>query len=160
MKKTVMMICAAVLMSGCQSDRDEAPTTETVEQETAAVSERVTRQRSAAGEPTAAATLEIQGDPTRDIPRLQGQFADPGMGLANIVDGSSPEAFAQSLVLIASETSAEQYAELDSSLRFLRMYSSAAWGGLPGLYQSLDNMTGEEIIDHARRLQAERRGQR
>ncbi len=79
------------------------------------------------------------------------------MGLANIVDGSSPEAFAESLQMIASETSQEQYHELDSALRYLRMYSSAAWGGLPGLYQSLDNKTGEEIIEHARRLQAERR---
>lgn len=155
MKRTVMMICAAMLLSGCQSDQDQAPATETTEPEAAAVSERVTRQRAAPGEATAP-TPRPQGDPSREIPRLQGQFAEPGMGLANIVDGSSPEAFAQSLALIASETSTEQYAELDSALRFLRMYSSAAWGGLPGLYQSLDNMTGEEIIQHARRLQAER----
>lgn len=157
MKKTVMMICAALLLSGCQSDQDEAPATGAVEQETAAVSERVTRQRSATGETAEQGTPQIQGDPTRNIPRLHGQFAEPGMGLAQIVDGSTPEAFAQSLVVIASETSAEQYEELDTALRFLRMYSSAAWGGLPGLYKSLDNMTGEEIIEHARRLQAERR---
>ncbi len=156
MKKTVMMICAAVLMSGCQSDRDEAPTTETVEQETAAVSERVTRQRSAAGEAAVRAAQPL-GDPTRQIPRLEGQFAESGAGLAHIVDGTSPEAFAQSLQIIASETSAEQYERLDSALRFLGMYSSAAWSGLPGLYQSLDNMTGEEIIEHANRLMAERR---
>ncbi len=152
-----MMICAAVLLSGCQSDQDEASVSESVEPETAAVSERVTRQRSAAGEATAPVATQPQGDPARELPRLQGQFAEPGMGLAHLVDGSTPEAFAQSLQLIASETSAEQYRELDSALRFLRMYSSAAWGGLPGLYQSLDNMTGEEIIEHARRLQAERR---
>lgn len=157
MKKMVMLICAAVFLSGCQSDQDETPATETTEAASAAVSERVTRQRSAAGEATAPTTPQMQGDPNREIPRLQGQFDEPGMGLAHIVDGTTPEAFAQSLVMIASETSAEQYGELDSALRFLRMYSSAAWGGLPGLYQSLDNMTGEEIIEHARRLQAERR---
>lgn len=157
MRKLVMMVCAAVLLSGCQSDQSEAPGAEVAEAETTAVSERVTRQRAAAGEASAPTTPQIQGDPTREIPRLQGQFDEPGLGLTHMVDGSSPDAFAQSLVLIASETSAEQYRELDSALRFLRMYSSAAWGGLPGLYQSLDNMTGEEIIQHARRLQAERR---
>jgi hypothetical protein len=155
-KKTVMMICAAVLLSGCQSDQDETPVTESMEPQTAAVSERVIRQRSAGGEMAVPATQRI-GDPAREIPRLQGRFAQTGLGLAHTVDGTTPEAFAESLQLIASETSSEQYAELDSALRFLRMYSSAAWGGLPGLYQSLDNMTGEEIIEHARRLQAERR---
>ncbi|MGY6554935.1 MAG: hypothetical protein ACXIUM_10480 [Wenzhouxiangella sp.] len=156
MRKLVMMACAAILLSGCQSDQSEAPVAEAAE-ESSAVSERVTRQRSAAGEVTAPATPQLQGDPTREIPRLQGQFNEPGLGLTHMVDGSSPEAFAESLVLIASETSAEQYRELDSALRYLRMHSSAAWGGMAGLYQSLDNMTGEEIIQHARRLQAERR---
>lgn len=155
MKKTVMMICAAVLMSGCQSDRDEAPATETVEQETAAVSERVTRQRSVVGEAVVARDRE-RSDPSRNIPRLQGQFSQPGLGLSLIVDGSTPEAFMESLELIAAETSDEQYQQLDAALRYLRVYSSAAWGGLPGLYQSLDSMTGEEIIEHALRLREER----
>ncbi len=155
MKKAVIFFCAAVILSGCKSDRDETASSETMPAETSTTSERVTRQRSAPGElSTPAARPQV--DPAREIPRLEGQFTDPGMGLANIVDGSSPEAFAQSLELIAAESSAEQYGELDSALRYLRMYSSAAWGGLPGLYQSLDNMTGEEIIAHARRLQAER----
>ena len=151
-----MLIGAALLLSACKSGQDEQPVAETSEPERTSVSERVTRQRSAAGE-VAQAPARPQVDPERELPRLEGQFTDDGMGLANLVDGSSPQAFAQSLELIAAETSAEQYAQLDSSLRYLRMYSSAAWGGLPGLYQSLDNMSGEEIIEHARRLQAERR---
>lgn len=158
MKKLVLMICAAAFLSGCQSDADEASVAETAESEAAtAVSERVVRQRSAPGAVTEPAAQRPQGDPARELPRLTGQFAEPGMGLAYIVDGSTPEAFAESLQAIAAETSAEQFSELDSALRFLRFHSSAAWGGLPGLYQSLDNMTGEEIIEHARRLQAERR---
>ena len=156
MNKTLMMICAVLLLSACKSNQDEPAVAETSEPERAVVSERVTRQRSATGE-APSAPVRPQVDPERELPRLQGQFTEDGMGLANIVDGSSPQAFAQSLELISTETSSEQYAELDSALRYLRMYSSAAWGGLPGLYQSLDNMTGEEIIEHARRLQAERR---
>ncbi|TVS10323.1 MAG: hypothetical protein EA419_10955 [Wenzhouxiangella sp.] len=156
MRKTVLMIAAALLLAGCQSDEAEPVATETNEAETTAVSDRVTRQRSAPAD-TPPDRARSQVDPERELPRLQGQFSDPGMGLANLVDGSSPQAFAESLEMIASETSTEQYAELDAALRYLRMYSSAAWSGLPGLYQSLDNMTGEEIIEHARRLQAERR---
>ena len=157
MKYAVMMISVACLLAGCQSEPDEPAVAETATEESSqAVSQRVTRQRSAAGE-SAAPEPRSQGNPERELPRLEGAFEEDGMGLANLVDGTSPQAFAESLELIASETSAEQYAQLDSALRYLRMYSSAAWGGLPGLYESLDNMSGEEIIDHARRLQAERR---
>lgn len=154
MKKLVTILIAALFLSGCQSDQDQAPVAEAVDAENAAVSERVTRQRSVVGE-AAVARAEAQGDPARRIPRLEGQFAEPGAGLLHIVDGSSPEAFAQSLELIASETSAEQFNELDTALRFLGMYSSAAWSGLPGLYKSLHDMTGEEIIEHAGRLAAD-----
>ncbi len=156
MKKAVMILFAAVFLSACQSEPEEPAVTETAQDDQAeAVSDRVTRMRSRAGEVPEAPEQPL-GDPERDLPRLQGQFAEPGMGLANLVDGTTPQAFAESLQRIASETSPEQYRELDSSLRYLRMYSSASWGGLPGLYQSLDSMSGEEIIAHARRLQAER----
>jgi hypothetical protein len=148
---------AAVFLSACQSESEEPAVTENAQEEqNEVVSDRVTRMRSQAGE-APETPAPPQGDPERELPRLQGQFAEPGMGLANLVDGSSPQAFAESLQRIAAETSQDQYRELDSSLRYLRMYSSAAWGGLPGLYESLDSMSGEEIIAHARRLQAERR---
>lgn len=156
MRKAVIMLFAAVFLSACQSEPEEPAVTETAqEDQTEAVSDRVTRTRSSAGEAPAAPN-QLQVDPERELPRLQGQFAEPGMGLANLVDGSSPQAFAESLQRIAAETSQEQYRELDSALRYLRMYSSAAWGGLPGLYESLDSMSGEEIIAHAHRLQSER----
>ena len=154
MKKLVLIIFAAIFLNGCQSDGDQETIVETVEAESAVVSERVTRQRSVVGE-AAIARSEALGDPARRIPRLEGQFEEPGAGLMQIVDGSSPEAFAQSLQLIAAETSAEQFNELDTALRFLGLHSSAAWGGLPGLYKSLHDMTGEEIIEHAGRLAAE-----
>ncbi len=158
MKKALTMCFAVAFLSACSSEPDEPAAVESSQSaEAEAVSDRVTRMRSQAGE-VAEAPEQPLGDPERDLPRLQGQFTEEGMGLANLVDGTSPQAFAESLQRIASETSQQQYRELDSSLRYLRMYSSAAWSGLPGLYQSLDNMTGEEIIAHARRLQAERRG--
>jgi hypothetical protein len=157
-KKALIMLFAVVFLSACGSETEEAMTSESAQDtQSESVSDRVTRMRSEAGE-TPEAPEQALGDPARELPRLQGQFAEEGMGLANLVDGTSPQAFAESLQRIASETSREQYRELDSSLRYLRMYSSAAWSGLPGLYESLDNMTGEEIIAHARRLQTERRG--
>lgn len=162
MKKALIMLFAIAFLSACGSEPPEPAVTETPQQnQTESVSDRVTRMRSEAGEAPAGSVPPAQalGDPERELPRLQGEFTEPGMGLANLVDGTSPQAFSESLQRIASESSAEQYQELDSSLRYLRMYSSAAWSGLPGLYESLDNMTGEEIIAHARRLQAERRGE-
>jgi TolA-binding protein len=157
-KKALSLLFAVAFLSACGSEPEEPVTSEPAQNaETESVSDRVTRMRSQAGE-VAEAPEQPLGDPERELPRLQGQFTEEGMGLANLVDGTSPQAFAESLQRIASETSQEQYRELDSSLRYLRMYSSAAWSGLPGLYESLDNMTGEEIIAHARRLQAERRG--
>ena len=153
MRKAVIMIGAALFLSGCQSEPDSPAVAETEQNGTPATSERVIRQRSeSAGEATPTRQVNLE----REIPRLSGQFEEDGMGLSNLVDGSSPEAFAESLERIAAETSPAQYRQLDSALRYLRMYSSAAWGGLPGLYESLDNMSGEEIIQHAARVRSDR----
>jgi hypothetical protein len=89
---------------------------------------------------------------------MAGEATEEGYGLTMIVDGSSPEAFAESLSMISEDTTQEQYRALDSALRFLKAYDSAAWSGLPNLYQTLDGMTGEEIIERARKLREERQG--
>ncbi len=95
-------------------------------------------------------------DPAKKIPKIVGQVQGEGYGLTLIVDGSSPEAFKESLALIASDTSENQYRTLDSALRYLQVYSSDGWAGLPGFYERLNGMTGEEIIERADRLKRER----
>ena len=152
MRKALILMCTAVFVSACQSEPEEPASPETVVAEDTSSTQRVIRQRSESADPSPTQNVDLD----RQVPRLTGQFEEPGMGLSILVDGSSPAAFAESLEMIAAETSPDQYRQLDSSLRYLRMYSSAAWGGLPGLYQSLDNMSGEEIIQHAARLRSER----
>ena len=87
-------------------------------------------------------------NPAREIPRLEGELGSEGYGMTMIVDGSSPEAFAESLKIIASDTSPEQYQALDSAIRYMKTYSMGS-RDLETFYQSLDGMTAEEIIERA-----------
>jgi hypothetical protein len=153
-KKALILLFAVVFLSACGSEPEEAAAPEVASVESPSTTQRTIRQRSESADPTPEYNVDLE----RQVPRLTGQFEEPGMGLSILVDGSSPQAFAESLELIAAETSPDQYRQLDSALRYLRMYSSAAWGGLPGLYESLDNMSGEEIIQHAARLRGQRGG--
>ncbi|MEN1729046.1 MAG: hypothetical protein AAGJ52_11460 [Pseudomonadota bacterium] len=84
-------------------------------------------------------------DPSAEIPRLEGNLTESGYGLTMIIDGSSPQAFADSLEMIASDTSPEQFRQLDSAIRFLQAYSLGV-DSLGEFYQSLDGQTPEEII--------------
>jgi len=72
-----------------------------------------------------------------------------------IIDGSSPEAFRQSVELIAADSSESQYREFNAALRFLRTYTLGA-RDLEEFYQTLDGMTPEEVVE----MVAERRGRR
>jgi hypothetical protein len=89
-------------------------------------------------------------DAAQDIPDLTGELESEGLGLTMIVDGSSPQAFADSLQMIAADTSAEQYQGLEASLQLLEVYTLDA-SDLESFYRSLDGMTGEEIIELAQR---------
>lgn len=159
MKKATILILAALFVSGCGNGEEtenrgepqmaEGPTTET--QARREVRRTAEKDRSATSAPPRA------DDPARDIPKLVGDAPEEGHGLTMIVDGSSPEAFRQSLELIAEDTSEAQYSQLDSAIRYLRFYSPAGWGGLPALYESLDGMTGEEIIREAEQVRSRRR---
>lgn len=91
------------------------------------------------------------------LPRATGQQEEEGYGLTLVIDGSSPEAFHQSLEWIAQDTSEEQYNDLASAIRYLRMYSSAAQRGHAELYKSLDGLTGEQIIERGKELAQQRR---
>jgi hypothetical protein len=153
-------ISMAVLMSfaltACNrgGDVDEPAAQQAEEDSSSVLRERRTRAQTAAPPPPPTR----QADPSVRIPRVQGQTSGESFGLTLVIDGSSPAAFAESLELIASDTSAEQYRQLDSALRYLQVYSPDGWQGLPEFYSRLNGMTGEEIIERANRFSAERRG--
>lgn len=149
----ITVLFSVSMLTGCGGDEPSEPESQGTEQATSATRERTIRRSAPAPEP---APLSNNEDPAKKIPRVQGQVEYEGYGLTLMVDGSTPEAFAESLALIASDTNADQYRQLDSAIRYLQVYSSDGWSGLPGFYERLNGMTGEEIIERARRLRAER----
>lgn len=157
--KTICILSLAFLVAACGND-EPAPSdsSDQAAQEQPAESEReVVRRGEREAEPQPLPRRDTV-DPEKRIPRIQGEAQEEGYGLTMVVDGSSPEAFQESLELIAMDTSDAQYQELDSALRFLATYDTAAWSGLPNLYKTLDGMTGEEIIERAREMREQKRG--
>lgn len=158
MKKTICILSVAFLVIGCGAD-EQPPAEETTEaaQEQPADSERdVVRRGEREQEPEPLERRDTV-NPEKKIPRIEGEAEEEGYGLTMVLDGTSPEAFQESLELIAMDTSREQYRQLDSALRFLGTYDTAAWSGLPNLYKTLDGMTGEEIIERARKMRKDKR---
>lgn len=156
-KKTICILSIAFLAVGCGSD-EPAPAEETNQsaQEEAGQDERTVR-RSESEQETQPLPRRDREDPEKRIPRIAGEATEEGYGLTMVVDGSDPEAFQESLELIAMDSSEEQYRRLDAALRFLGTYDTAAWSGLPNLYKTLDGMTGEEIIERAEEMREKRR---
>jgi hypothetical protein len=156
MYKFIALFTGVLFLLGCQSDPapevepavETAPTTERVSER------RVVRERA---QPQVEEPLPSLVDPARELPRFQGELEEDGYGLSMIVDGTSPEAFRQSLELIASDTSATQYQNLNSSIQYLHTYSLGT-RDLASFYQTLDSLSGEEIIQRAQEQRQRRRG--
>lgn len=157
MKKTICTLAVALLVVGCgQSDEPAAEQPEQAAEQPTAQPERQIR-RSTQREEAPELPRRENEDPGKKIPRIEGEAEQEGYGLTMVVDGSTPQAFQESLELIAMDTTSDQYSQLDSALRFLGTYDQNSWAGLDNLYKSLDGMTGEEIIERARQLREERR---
>ncbi len=167
MKKLILPLATALILAGCGSDNDEVETTasETAQDAAAAPARDTAPEMESRRDVRRSRDQEITPqlaepeEPARSVPRMQGSAETDGYGLTMIVDGSSTAAFEQSLELIAEDTTAEQYRQLDAAIRYLRAYSSSAWGDLENLYATLDGKTGEEIIEEATQLR-ERRSRR
>lgn len=157
MKKTICILSVAFLAIGCGSDEQPAPeeTTQTAQEESADNQREIVR-RSEPETEEPESLRDREADPEKKIPRIEGDADEEGYGLTMVVDGSSPEAFQESLELISMDTSKKQYRKLDAALRFLSTYDTAAWSGLPNLYKTLDGMTGEEIIERAANMREDR----
>ena len=162
MKKTLFIMSMAFLAIGCGAD-DPAPTEKPEEKAQTQSSDsgrKIVRRGERQDREPESLQRRDSVDPEKKIPRVEGEAQEEGYGLTMVLDGSSPQAFQESLELIAMDTSKAQYQKLDSALRFLGTYDTAAWSGLPSLYKSLDGLTGEDIIERARKLREEKRGGR
>ena len=150
-----ILMITSVLEIGCSeqsgnSENEDTATTVPIEQ---ASQSRVVRERPAESSPPA---LERNTDPrpaslidpAQQMPQLTGELETDGYGLSMIIDGSSPEAFLQSLEIIASESSTQQYQTFHSSMQYLRT-SSLDRSELSSFYQTLDGRTAEEVIELA-----------
>jgi hypothetical protein len=157
-KKSICILSLAFLAVGCGGQEEPAndEPNEAVQEQPAETQRDVVRREERESEPQQLPRRDDQ-NPEKRIPRMQGEASEEGYGLTMVVNGSSPEAFQESLELIAMDTTEAQYREFDAALRFLGTYDTAAWQGLPNLYATLDGMTAEEIIERARKMRDERR---
>ena len=151
----ILVPVALLALTACQSNEpvepanDNAATSNSEPREaTPAAEPRRSERRRPAPEPVAQDQAEPAVDPSREIPRLEGNLQSEGYGMTMIIDGSSPQAFADSLEMIAADSSAEQYRQLDSAIRYLNTYSLGT-RNLEDFYRTVDGMTAEEVIEMA-----------
>ena len=148
-------IVSFALLAGCSSEP------EPVEEEVAAEeTSQPAPQRAGSGTTNAPIMEELppiaNDNNYRFVPNAQGQLAESGPGLVSTLDGSSTESFKESLNWIAADTSAEQYAKLESAIRYINLYDPSVVGSDENMRQLLNGMTGEEAIAYAERLERSR----
>lgn len=149
-KSALALSVSVTLLTGCGGD-------EPTEQETAARESPQMIQRDA---PRRTAEVETQAAPSNDflvVPRLEGELEQDGLGLETIIDASSKDAYAESLRWISQDVSASQYERLEQSLRYIKAFDSSVLGSEERFLETVDNKTGQELIDRAGKLIAERR---
>lgn len=141
---------SVTLLAGCGGD-------EPAEQETAASDSPQMIQRDAPRKPV---TVEAQPESSNDflvVPDLEGELEQDGLGLETIIDASSKDAYAESLRWISQDVSASQYKKLEQSLRYIKAFDSSVLGSEERFLDTIDGKTGQELIDRAGKLIAERR---
>lgn len=142
----LMLVMMALGLAACGGDEPEPEAAEQAEVAETAPEPGTERRRRPQAEPVAPEDLD-----DRSVPRLAGQLEDDqqGFGLAMVIDASDEQAFRESLRLIADESSAQEYRDLDNALRFLHFYSPQVMTDRERLHQLVNGMTGEEIIEMA-----------
>lgn len=141
---------SVTLLTGCGDD-------EPAEQETASSDAPQMIQREA---PRRTAVVEPPREASNDflvVPDLEGELDQDGLGLETIIDASSKDAYADSLRWISQDVSAEQYKRLEQSLRYIKAFDSTVRGSEKRFLETIDGKTGQELIDRASQLIAQRR---
>lgn len=103
-------------------------------------------EKSAATAPVAAAPATDIREETLPAEQLQPEYS---AGMRIPVDGSSLESFDQSLAAIKAETTADEYANLTNAIDYLLVYNLSARHNRAKLAQSLNGLTGEQIVNEA-----------
>jgi len=90
------------------------------------------------------------------VPKLEGELEQAGNGLQLMIDGTSEEAYNQSLKWIAEATSKEQYASLEGAIRYISIYDGRILRNKQRMLEVFDGMTGEQIGALAAEIQKKR----
>lgn len=147
----ILALAASVtLVTGCGGD-------EPAEQQTAAGDSPQMIQREAPRRTTEVETPAAAEKDFLTVPDLEGELEQDGLGLETIIDASSKDAYAESLRWISQDVSAAQYKRLEQSLRYIKAFDSSVLGSEKRFLETIDGKTGQELIDRASKLIAERR---
>ena len=147
------LLFSTLFINGCGEDQaEQAAETENSPQ----MIQREAPKRSPSSERTET-IVEDDATDFRVVPNLEGRLEEDGLGLETIIDASSKKAYADSMAWIAEDVSAKQYDQLERSLRYIQAYDSSVLGSEQRLLRLIDGKTGQELIDRASRLIAERR---
>jgi len=144
------LVVGAFALAACQSSQPEPDDQVSREQhDSSSLAAERTEPRQRREQPAPVDENEqLVAQPDRRLPKLEGELNSDGYGMTMIIDGTSPDAFANSLQLIAADTSSRQFQELNSALQYLQ-FQSMPPGGLPEFYRRFDGMTAEEVIEMA-----------
>jgi len=147
----IVTIALGLLVSGCGDEP------ETDSQSTTDSPQMIERQAPRSTSNEAAATPD-DNENFRVMPEIEGSLEQDGMGLETIIDASNKQAYADSLQWISEDVSKEQFDRLESSIRYIHMYDSSVLGSESRLLSLIDGKTGSELIEHAKKLRDQRRG--
>lgn len=151
----LLFAIAGLGLTACSSEPDQEP--ETTAQAAPQPAPRDVPERRSR-EPRMTNAPEIDEVPVpRDtrytfVPKLEGELEEDGLGLQVILDGSSKEAFEESLQWVAADASNTQYKQLERALRYLNTYDPRVMGDSDRMRQRVDGMTAEEVINLAHSL--------
>lgn len=153
------LAAAGLILTACSSEPEQEPEAEARSAPQPAPRDVPQRQ---AREPRMNNAPEMEDvPPTRDarytfVPKIDGELEEDGLGLQVILDGSSKQAFEESLEWVAADASQKQYSRLEMALRYLHTYDPQVMGSADRMHQRVDGMTAEEVINLAQTLNQER----
>lgn len=141
---TILSMTLLFLVIGCSSEPEPAAPEPSRSIETAPRSAPSVSSRAAPAASTASQVednLELIAKP-----RLTGRSPVPGNGLETVIFATTREEYAESLSMIAEETSDEQYQQLDAALRWLMINDASIMNDEARLFERINGKTGTEIL--------------
>lgn len=149
------VLLMVLAISGCKTHTDSASQAESEKpEEKTAKQQPAPEPKPESPPPRSGVQAGERASPTDNYARLAPDInagrTEEGPGLTFMIDGSSVQAYNESMELIASETSQLQYDNLTEAIALLRMMTLSA-KTTEEFFKTLDGMTGEEIIAEVER---------